>query len=96
MLIKIRLSILLIYCLAHLNVLAQNQIHGQLKTKDSIEFSIINVLPDSFPTISIIFKGHKSNGDPIWNLKKEDFSVFENGVKSKVKSLASISRNKPI
>lgn len=67
-----------------------------MTTKDTIEFKIINVLPDSFPKVSIIFKGHKSNGDPIWNLKKEDFKVYENNVESEIKSLTPISKNKPI
>ncbi len=93
---RIRLPILLVYCLTSFNTFGQNQIRGHLKTRDSIEFSIINVLPDSFPTVSIIFKGHKANGDPLWNLKKEDFQVTENGKNSNVKSLTPISRNKPI
>jgi len=96
MFIRIKLSILLIYCLTSFTAFGQKQIRGHLKTRDSIEFSIINVLPDSFPTISIIFKGHKVNGDPLWNLKKEDFKVSENGEDSNVKSLSPISRNKPI
>lgn len=89
-------SLLFTFCLVICDVFGQNQIRGHLRTKDSIEFSIINVLPDSFPTVSIIFKGHKANGDPMWNLKKEDFSVSENGADSNVKSLTPISRNKPI
>jgi Ca-activated chloride channel homolog len=96
MFIRIKLSILLIYCLTGFTAFGQKQIRGHLKTRDSIEFSIINVLPDSFPTISIIFKGNKPNGEPLWNLKKEDFKISENGVDSNVKSLIPISRNKPI
>jgi Ca-activated chloride channel family protein len=93
---RIKLSVLLIYCLTCLTAFGQKQVRGHLKTRDSIEFSIINVLPDSFPTISIILKGHKANGDPLWNLKKEDFMVTEDGEDSNVKSLIPISRNKPI
>lgn len=94
--LRIKLSIFLIYCLTTLTAFGQKQIRGHIKTRDSIEFSIISVLPDSFPTISIIFKGHKANGDPLWNLKREDFKVTENGEDSNVKSLTPISRNKPI
>jgi Ca-activated chloride channel homolog len=96
MAVKIRLSILLISSLSTFHLFGQQNVRGRLITKDSIEFSIINVLPDSFPTVSIIFKGHTLNGDPIWNLKKEDFRVLENGAESKVESLTPISRNKPI
>jgi Ca-activated chloride channel family protein len=96
MFIRIKVSILLILCLSSFTVFGQNQVRGHLKARDSIELSIINVLPDSFPTISIIFKGHKANGEPLWNLKKEDFKVTENGEDSNVKSLIPISRNKPI
>lgn len=94
--IRTNLSILLICCSAKFHVLGQNNIHGRLTTRDSIEFSIINVLPDSFPTVSIILKAHNVNGDPLWNLKSEDFIVFENGKESNVKSLIPISRNKSI
>jgi Ca-activated chloride channel family protein len=96
MFIRTKVSILLIYCLTSFTAFGQKQIRGHLKTRDSIEFSIINVLPDSFPTISIIFKGHKADGNPLWNLKRDDFMVSENGEDSDVKSLIPISRNKPI
>lgn len=92
---KATLSTLSIWLLIF-NVFGQNRIQGNLKAKDSIEFSIINVLPDSFPTISIIIKGYKANGDPIWNLKKEDFLVSENGEDYNIKSLTPVSKNKPI
>lgn len=96
MMIRIKLLILLVCFLNWFNITAQKQVRGHLKTKDSIEFSIVNVIPDSFPSISIILKGYKANGEPLWNLKKEDFEITENGEDSEVKSLTPISRNKPI
>src|SRR5690606_29521792 len=92
----IRSTLYIICYLMIWDAFGQNQIGGHLRAKDSIEFSIINVLPDSFPTVSIILRVIKPNGDPIWNVKKGDFSVSENGEDSDVKSLTPISRNKPI
>lgn len=94
--VRIKLSFLLVYCLTSFSTSGQNLVRGHLKTRDSFEFSIIKVLPDSFPTVSIIFRGHKANGDPLWNLKKDDFQITENGESSMVKSLTPISRDKPI
>jgi Ca-activated chloride channel homolog len=92
----ISLSVLIVSSCFIVNASAQKQVHGELKTSDSIHFAVIKVLPDSFPAVSIILKGQKNNGEPIWNLRKEDFSVLENGMLSEVSSLSLISKKQPI
>ncbi len=96
MFVRITLSAAVICFLLCFPAFGQKYVKGDLRARDSIEFSVINVSPDSFPVISIVFKAHNAYGDPLWNLKKEDFTVTEDAKESYVKSLVPISRNKPI
>ncbi len=73
-----------------------NKTQGLITTQDSIHFSIIQILPDSFPTVSIILRTQNRMGYPIWELSKKDFRVYEDGQEMPIITLNSISRNKPI
>jgi Ca-activated chloride channel family protein len=74
----------------------KNKTQGSITTQDSIHFSIIQILPDSFPTVSIILRTQNRNGYPIWELNKKDFKVFEDSQEMPVTALNPISKNKPI
>jgi Ca-activated chloride channel homolog len=77
-------------------ILAQKKIDGKLTSADSVQYTIISAQPDSFPAISIVFRAYKINGDPIWKLSKENFSVSEDNNKCKVLSINQISNDKSI
>ena len=80
-----------------LSVFGQTEkIKGKLTTADTAELTILNIYPDSFPTVSIVFKAEKTNGEPVWNLTKEKMRVKENSQNCDVISLEQISKNKPI
>ena len=63
---------------------------------DTADLKIINVYPDSFPNISVVFKAERRNGEPLWNLTKDKMKVQENTQHCNVVSLEQISKNKPI
>jgi Ca-activated chloride channel family protein len=74
----------------------ENKIRGSISTYDTANLSILNIYPDSFPNVSVIFKAETQEGYPIWDLTKEKMTVKENDQKCDVISLEQISKNKAI
>jgi Ca-activated chloride channel family protein len=68
----------------------------QLTHSDSVELTIFRVLPDSFPSMTMIFKAETVAGDPLWNLDRSQLTVTENGQPCEILSLTPISKNQPI
>ncbi|HIF13987.1 MAG TPA: VWA domain-containing protein [Bacteroidetes bacterium] len=73
-----------------------NKIKGKLSTLDTAELSILNIYPESFPEVSVVFKAQKINGEPLWSLTADDMIVHENTDECEVLSLEQISKNKSI
>ena len=73
-----------------------NKVKGQLSTADTADISILNIYPDSFPTVSVTFKANTRKGEPLWKLKKEQLIINENKERCEVISLKQISKIKPI
>ncbi len=73
-----------------------DKVQGTLSTLDTADLTILNIYPESFPNVSVIFKAEKRNGDPVWNLIKEKMKVTENSQNCEVISLEHISENKSI
>ncbi|OQP54329.1 hypothetical protein A4H97_22870 [Niastella yeongjuensis] len=69
---------------------------GKLSTTDTADLTILNIFPDSFPNVSVVFKAETRKGEPVWNLTKEKMAVKENSQPCNVVSLAQISKFKPI
>lgn len=67
-----------------------------MSTADTADLTIINIYPDSFPNVSVVFKAETRRGEPVWNLTKEKMTVKENSQNCDVISLEQISKNKPI
>ncbi|MGL5889675.1 MAG: VWA domain-containing protein, partial [Bacteroidia bacterium] len=57
---------------------------------DSARLTVYRLLPDSFPTVSVLFKAETASGNPVFSLKKDQITVTENG------SPALITRFRPI
>jgi Ca-activated chloride channel family protein len=72
------------------------KVKGDLSTIDTVDLKILNIYPDSFPNVSVVFKAESRKGEPVWNLTKENMTVKENSQKCEVISLEQISKNKPI
>jgi len=69
---------------------------GNISTIDTADLTILNIYPDSFPNVSVVFKAESRNGEPVWDLTKEKMTVQENSQNCDVISLEKISENKPI
>ncbi len=73
------------------------QVKGKLSTiKDTADLTILNIYPDSFPNVSVVFKAETRKGEPVWNLTKDKMNVLENNQSCRVVSIEQISKNKPI
>lgn len=72
------------------------QVKGNLSTTDTADLTILNIYPDSFPNVSVVFKAETRKGEPVWNLTKEKMKVTENSQNCDVISVEQISKNKPI
>ncbi|MBO9201413.1 MULTISPECIES: vWA domain-containing protein [Niastella] len=72
------------------------KVTGNLSTSDTADLTILNIYPDSFPNVSVVFKAETRKGEPVWNLTKEKMAVRENTQHCEVVSLAQISKYKPI
>jgi Ca-activated chloride channel family protein len=85
----------LCFILAAIGVNGQN-VKGHVSTTDTADLTILNVFPDSFPNVSVIFKAETRKGEPVWNLSKDKMLVKENEDIGKVVSLEPISKNKAL
>jgi Ca-activated chloride channel family protein len=72
------------------------KVKGVLSTTDTADLIILNIYPDSFPAVSVLFKAETRKGEPVWSLTKEKMRVKENSSDCKVISLEQISKNKPV
>lgn len=91
------LFIFLLSILFSVAVLAQSEkVKGTLSSRDTADLTILNIYPESFPELSVVFRAEKKNGEPVWNLTKQKMLVKENDQSCKVISLEQISQSKPI
>ena len=74
---------------------AQGKVKGTVYT-DSATLKIVNIYPDSFPAVSVVFTAETYKGEPVWQLTKEKMRVKENEQSCKVISLQLVSKNKPV
>ena len=92
-----KLLLTLIIALSISNLFSQSdKVKGNISTIDTADLNILNIYPDSFPNVSVVFKAETRKGEPVWNLTKEKMKVQENKQNCEVISLEQISKNKPI
>ncbi len=80
-----------IYCMAQ-----ERNVTTKITAESIFELSIIQIYPDSFPKVSVVFQAKNQFGKPLWLLKKSELKITENDVPSKILRLINITRNKPI
>ena len=73
----------------------EKKIKGNITSKD-VNISILGVYQDDFPNVSVVFRAEKSNGNPVFGLKKKDMTVKENDENCQVISIQELSKQKPI
>lgn len=71
------------------------KIKGNITSKD-VNISILGVYQDDFPNVSVVFRAEKSDGNPVFGLKKKDMTVKENDENCQVISIQELSKQKPI
>lgn len=54
-------------------------VDARLGTNRGASLSIKQVLPDSFPEVRVVFRAESKAGEPVWDLRREQLSVLENG-----------------
>ncbi len=92
-----KLTTVFVATIFSLTVFGQTEkVQGNLSTADTADLTILNIYPDSFPNVSVVFKAETRKGEPVWNLTKEKMKVKENSQDCEVISLEQISKNKPI
>ena len=67
-----------------------------LNLVDSGYVEVLNVLPDSFPSVELIIRVSDSENNPVWDLDLNGFELSEDGVLMPIKSVQQISQDKPI
>jgi len=94
---KKKLLIIVLVCLFQNVLFSQEKVKGNIVSKlDSISLSVLQVYPDSFPNVSIVFRAETKNGEPLWDLDKRNLLVNENSEECELIKLTQISNNKRI
>lgn len=89
-------AVCIFLCLCHSTRAQTATVKGRLAATDTASLSIINIYPDSFPGVSVVFKAETLKGEPLWTLTKEKMLVKEDDKKCAVVSLEQLSKNKTI
>lgn len=99
---RMKTIFLLLALLFNLHTHAQTQTPGtklvqtSISTKNNFELSIIQVFPQEFPKVSVVFQAKNELGEPLWLLTKNDFNVSENKFDCEVIDVRNISEKKPL
>ena len=71
-------------------------VETEIKSQNIYELSIIQIYPDSFPDVSVVFQAKNEAGKPLWDLDRSELSVTENDRDCDIIRLYNISKNKPL
>ncbi len=84
----ISLAILLIY-----NVCCLAQVQTEIKGENIYELSVIQVFPDSFPQVEVVFLARDIAGRPLWDINENDLIVLEDDNLCEILELTNISES---
>jgi Ca-activated chloride channel homolog len=79
-----------------LSIGQDRNVQTKIAAENIFELSIIQVYPDSFPNVSVVFQAKNEFGKPLWLLKKSELKISENDFTCDVIKLINITENKPI
>ncbi|NOQ73652.1 MAG: VWA domain-containing protein [Crocinitomix sp.] len=68
----------------------------EISSKNAFDISIIEVFPQDFPKVSVVFQAKNELGEPLWLLTKNDFGVRENAYECEILDVRAISKNSPL
>jgi Ca-activated chloride channel family protein len=69
---------------------------GRLSSTRLVNLKIMVLKPEAKQKVSMVFRAEFRDGEPVWDLKKDELQITENGHAREILSVESISRNKPI
>ena len=72
------------------------EVQTEIKAENTFELFIIEIFPENFPEVSVVFQANNEFGKPLWTLQKSELQVTENGVEAEVLKLKNISKDKPV
>ncbi len=79
-----------------LNLGLYGQTNTEIESSRIYDLSIIQVFPDSFPSVDVLFQARDQNSRPLWGIDKNDMSVAENGKLCEVIDLVNLSESQII
>jgi Ca-activated chloride channel family protein len=92
-----RITLFFLLSIAHFSANCQTQHNkGELSTTSLVNVDVMYVLPEKKSGITVIFRAETPEGEPVWNLKKEELIVREDSVTCPILSIEPISKNRPI
>lgn len=77
------------------DVFAQQPVQGEVKAHGAT-LTVTELLPDSFPLVRVVLRAQDATGSPIWDLRREQLSVRENGKSCEAVCLYPITIPNPI
>lgn len=89
-------KIILMFILTISTLIGNSQ---NIKTKiksDTAVVSIIKVMPDSFPNLSVLFNAKNNWGYPVWGIQPNQIKILENKQKCEILQLQQITEKLPI
>lgn len=72
------------------------KINTEIKADNIFDLSIIQIYPDAYPKMSVVFQAKNESGRPLWTLDKSEMRITENSNDCEVLNLKNISENKPL
>lgn len=85
-----RFVFLVVFLLVSWTGFAQD-VNTQINASTVYDLSIIQVIPDSFPTVDVVFQAMDEDQSPLWGIQSSDLEVLENGTPCQVVELENIS-----
>lgn len=68
----------------------------EIAAKNVFNLSIIDLFPDSFPKVSVVFQAKNKLNEPLWLLQKDEIRVTENNEDCEVLDVFNITENKSL
>lgn len=75
--------------------LAQN-VKTEIRAENVFELSIIDIYPENYPEVSVIFQAKNEDGKPLWLLTKSEMTISENGDSCEILRLVNVTTQKPL
>jgi Ca-activated chloride channel homolog len=74
----------------------ESSVATEVSSFHEYDLSVVQVFPDSFPQVSVIFQAQDKDGMPIWEMTPQELGITENGMDCDVIRVFNISKNRPV